>query len=88
MGSQGGHRGGDACADKTGLVQPRLEHVVWLAAAELDTPERQALRLVCRVVREALDAAPQPWGLTIKADGLPEGDEGAQQLARYFGRPG
>lgn len=77
-----GGGGGDVAqtgfADVVGLVAGN-------AAAALAPPERGALRLVCQDVCKAHDAN-QPKDVTIMADKLPEGAEGARQLARFFAR--
>lgn len=76
-----GPAGRAALADVVGLVLANAA-VAWTQA------ERAALRLVCRDVCEARDAAARPGGLTIRVGGVPEGAEGAAQVARFFGRPG
>lgn len=83
-GGGGSAAAGPGLADVLGLVAS-------YAAAHLGCSEHQALRLVCRDVYQAHDAASQLQGLTINADRwhrLSDGEEGAQQLARFFGRPG
>lgn len=64
--------------------------VVVIAPAALASPERQALRLACCSVRDALDAAVIPSGLVIWTDRLKrkQGATRAQQLACFITRPG
>lgn len=74
-----------ATTAQTGLAA--VVGLVWAnAATGLSPAERRALRLVCWDVCEAHDAASQPQGLTVRADRLPQGAAGAQQLARFLRR--
>lgn len=59
-------------------------------AAGLSAHDRKALRLVCRDVCEAQDAAGRPGDLSMSiwAEHVPKGAAGVAGVRRYFARPG